>query len=164
MLKPSPAPNSVDAVIVGAGFSGLYLLHKLRKQGFSARVFERGSDVGGTWYWNRYPGARCDVESMQYSYSFDQTLQQDWHWAEKYATQPEILGYLNHVTDRFDLRKNIEFDTEIISAHFDEGLRCWDIKTNVGGQGMTKRSDSSPNTSGRAASGQDMISGPPIVN
>ena len=133
MLKPSPAPNSVDAVIVGAGFSGLYLLHKLRKQGFSARVFERGSDVGGTWYWNRYPGARCDVESMQYSYSFDQTLQQDWHWGEKYATQPEILGYLNHVTDRFDLRKNIEFDTEITSAHFDEGSRCWDIKKNVGG-------------------------------
>ncbi len=133
MSKASRALHSVDVVIVGAGFSGLYLLHKLRKQGFSTRVFERGSDVGGTWYWNRYPGARCDVESMQYSYSFDQTLQQDWSWAEKYAAQPEILAYLNHVADRFNLRKDIDFDTEVTSAHFDEELSCWNIKTNVSG-------------------------------
>ena len=133
MSKASRGLHSVDVVIVGAGFSGLYLLHKLRKQGFSTRVFERGSDVGGTWYWNRYPGARCDVESMQYSYSFDQTLQQDWSWAEKYAAQPEILAYLNHVADRFNLRKDIDFDTEVTSAHFDEELSCWNIKTNVSG-------------------------------
>ncbi|MEE2956108.1 MAG: NAD(P)/FAD-dependent oxidoreductase [Pseudomonadota bacterium] len=138
MSKASRGLHSVDVVIVGAGFSGLYLLHKLRKQGFSTRVFERGSDVGGTWYWNRYPGARCDVESMQYSYSFDQTLQQDWSWAEKYAAQPEILAYLNHVADRFNLRKDIDFDTEVTSAHFDEELSCWNIKTNVSGHVWTQ--------------------------
>ena len=98
----------VDVVVVGAGFSGLYLLYRLRKAGFSTRVFERGGDVGGTWYWNRYPGARCDVESLQYSYSFDEQLQQDWHWPEKFSAQPDILAYANHVADRFNLKKDIE--------------------------------------------------------
>src|SRR5436853_257923 len=97
--------ESYDAIIVGAGFSGLYMLHRLRGLGLSARVYERGSGIGGTWYWNRYPGARCDVESVQYSYSFSDELQQEWQWTERYAGQPEILRYANHVADRFDLRR-----------------------------------------------------------
>jgi cyclohexanone monooxygenase len=124
--------SSVDAVIVGAGFSGLYLLHRLRGLGFSTRVFERGGDVGGTWYWNRYPGARCDVESMQYSYSFDEDLQQEWHWPEKFSAQPDILAYANHVADRFDLRKDIEFDTTVTAARFDEAARHWIVETDAG--------------------------------
>lgn len=124
----------VDAVIVGAGFSGLYLLHRLRALGFTTRVFERGSGVGGTWYWNRYPGARCDVESMQYSYSFSEELQQEWQWSERFSAQPEILEYANHVADRFDLRKDIELDTSVESAHFDEDENCWTIETDQGGR------------------------------
>ena len=96
--------EAYDVVVVGAGFAGMYMLHRLRGQGFSVRVYEQGGDVGGTWYWNRYPGARCDVESMQYSYSFSDELQQEWNWSERYAPQPEILKYANHVADRFDLR------------------------------------------------------------
>src|SRR5512138_2832242 len=96
------AATEFDVVIVGAGFSGLQMLHRVRELGFTVRVFEAGDDVGGTWYWNRYPGARCDVESMEYSYQFDADLQQDWEWTERYATQPEILRYINHVADRFD--------------------------------------------------------------
>jgi cyclohexanone monooxygenase len=97
--------RAVDAIIVGAGFAGLYMLHRLRGLGLSARVYEAGDGVGGTWYWNRYPGARCDVESMDYSYSFSEELQQEWSWTERYASQPEILRYINHVADRFDLRR-----------------------------------------------------------
>ena len=122
----------VDVVVVGAGFSGLYLLYRLRKAGFSARVFERGGDVGGTWYWNRYPGARCDVESLQYSYSFDEQLQQDWHWPEKFSAQPDILAYANHVADRFNLKKDIEFNIEVKASWFDEKLKTWKITTNTG--------------------------------
>ena len=99
--------NEIDVLIVGAGFAGLYMLHSARKLGLSARVIEAGQDVGGTWYWNRYPGARCDVESFSYSYSFSEELQQDWTWSHRYATQPEILRYARHVADRFDLRKDI---------------------------------------------------------
>ena len=124
--------ENVDAVIVGAGFSGLYLLHRLRKAGFSTRVFERGGDVGGTWYWNRYPGARCDVESLQYSYSFDEQLQQEWHWPEKFSAQPDILAYANHVADRFDLKKDIEFNTEVTGGCFDEKSSSWKITTSNG--------------------------------
>src|SRR5689334_21981797 len=112
------APSHYDVVVVGAGFSGLYMLHRLRGLGFSTRVYEQGSGVGGTWYWNRYPGARCDVESVQYSYSFSPELEQDWNWSERYAGQPEILRYANHVADRFDLRRDIEFDTRVASAAF----------------------------------------------
>jgi cyclohexanone monooxygenase len=101
-----------DAVIVGAGFAGLYMLHRLRGVGFRARVLEAGSGVGGTWYWNRYPGARCDVESVQYSYQFDDKLQQDWEWTERYAAQPELLRYANHVADRFDLRHPVRHACE----------------------------------------------------
>ena len=122
----------VDAVIVGAGFAGLYMLHRLRGLGFSARVFEAGAGVGGTWYWNRYPGARCDVESMDYSYSFSPELEQEWEWTERYASQPEILKYANHVADRFDLRRDIQFETRVTSAIFDEAARRWTVRTDRG--------------------------------
>jgi len=121
-----------DAVIVGAGFAGMYMLHCLRKLGFSARVLEAGSDVGGTWYWNRYPGARCDIESLQYSYSFSEELDQEWEWTEKYAPQPEILAYANHVADRFDLRRDICFDTRVTTLAFDEPARRWNVETDTG--------------------------------
>ena len=126
------ALGNVDAVIVGAGLAGLYMLHRLRGLGFSARVFEAGADVGGTWYWNRYPGARCDVESMEYSYSFSESLQQEWHWNERYAGQPEILRYVRHVADRFDLRRDIQFETRVTTATFDEGTSRWAIETDRG--------------------------------
>ena len=132
MSQDKGSQNSVDVVIVGAGFSGLYLIHRLRNEGYSLRVFERGDGVGGTWYWNRYPGARCDVESMQYSYSFDEQLQQDWHWPEKFSAQPDILEYANHVADRFDLRKEIEFETAVTAAHFDEAAGRWRVETDKG--------------------------------
>jgi cyclohexanone monooxygenase len=128
--SPHGTAAKLDAVIVGAGFAGLYMLHRLRQLGFSARVFEAGSGVGGTWYWNRYPGARCDVESVQYSYQFSHELQQDWDWTERYATQPEILRYANHVTDRFDLRCDIAFDTRVTAATFDEQAERWTVETD----------------------------------
>jgi cyclohexanone monooxygenase len=121
-----------DVVIVGAGFAGMYMLHRVRGMGLSARLFEAGSGVGGTWYWNRYPGARCDVESMQYSYQFSDELQQEWVWSERYSPQPEILRYANHVADRFDLRRDIRFDTRVASATFDEAEGCWIIGTGDG--------------------------------
>ena len=121
-----------DAVIVGAGFAGLYSLRRLRSMGLTAQVFEIGSGVGGTWFWNRYPGARCDVESMEYSYQFDDALQQEWEWTERYATQPEILRYLNHVADRFELRRDIRFDTRVTAVTFDEAAGRWMIETDDG--------------------------------
>jgi cyclohexanone monooxygenase len=124
--------SMVDAVIVGAGFSGLYLLHRLRSLGFSTRVLERGTDVGGTWYWNRYPGARCDVESMQYSYSFSEPLQQQWTWSERFSGQPEILAYAQHVAESFDLRTDITFNTAVGAAHFDEDAQHWVVSTDHG--------------------------------
>jgi len=124
-------PADFDAVVVGAGFSGLYMLHRLRQEGFSAKVIEAGGDVGGTWYWNRYPGARCDIPSLMYSYSFSEELQQEWEWQEHYAGQPEILRYLNHVADRFDLRRDIQFDTRVTAAAFDESSNRWTISTDT---------------------------------
>src|ERR1700730_6113968 len=121
-----------DAVIVGAGFAGLYMLHRLRGMGFSVRVLEAGTGVGGTWYWNRYPGARCDVESMQYSYQFSEELQQEWVWSERYAPQPEILRYAKHVADRFDLRRDIRFNTRVHSAVFDEVEGRWVLEVGDG--------------------------------
>ena len=112
------APAAVDVAIVGAGFAGMYMLHRARNAGFTAVVFERGSGVGGTWYWNRYPGARCDVPSLEYSYQFSDELQQEWDWSEKYATQPEILRYAEHVADRFDLRRDMVFDTNVTSLRW----------------------------------------------
>src|SRR5436309_12428512 len=121
-----------DVVVVGAGFAGMYMLHRLRKQGLSVRVYEQGGDVGGTWYWNRYPGARCDVESMQYSYSFSDELQQEWDWSERYAPQPEILRYANHVADRFNLRNDIQLNTRVDRAGFDESANSWQVTTSDG--------------------------------
>lgn len=124
--------RTFDVVVVGAGFAGMYMLHRLRGLGFSVRVVEQGSDVGGTWYWNRYPGARCDVESMQYSYSFSEELQQEWNWSERYAPQPEILKYAQHVADRFGLRSDIVFNTRVERADFDERNAAWEVTTSDG--------------------------------
>src|SRR5215510_13602926 len=124
--------REVGAVIVGAGFAGLYMLYRLRGLGLSACVFEAGDGIGGTWYWNRYPGARCDVESMDYSYSFSDELQQEWKWSERYSPQPEILTYINHVADRFDLRRDIQVSTRVTAAIFDESARHWAITTDRG--------------------------------
>jgi cyclohexanone monooxygenase len=122
----------LDALIVGAGLGGLYALHKLRSEGFSARVLEAAPSVGGTWYANRYPGARVDIQSLEYSYSFDERLQQEWSWSERYAGQPELLRYANHVADRFDLRRDIELDTRVEQMHFDEAERCWQVRSADG--------------------------------
>jgi len=122
----------VDVVVVGAGFAGLYALYRLREDGWSVQGFEAGAGVGGTWYWNRYPGARCDVASIEYSYSFSDELQQEWVWTERYATQPEILRYLDHVADRFDLHRLIRFDTRVESAVFDDTSGAWEVRTGDG--------------------------------
>jgi cation diffusion facilitator CzcD-associated flavoprotein CzcO/acetyl esterase/lipase len=121
-----------DVVAAGAGFSGLYLIHRLRRLGFSVRVFDEALDVGGTWYWNRYPGARCDIPTTDYSYSFDPELEKEWTWSEKYATQPEILAYLGFVADKYDLRRDIRFGTKIESAAWDEEMRGWRLRTSAG--------------------------------
>jgi len=127
-----------DVVVAGAGFAGLYLLHRLRAMGLTARAYETGDDVGGTWYWNRYPGARCDIQSLDYSYSFDPELEQEWQWSEKYATQPEILAYLQHVADKHDLRRDIQFGTRIEQAVWDDDDARWRITTD-GGDTVTGR-------------------------
>ncbi|MDH4144365.1 MAG: NAD(P)/FAD-dependent oxidoreductase [Acidimicrobiia bacterium] len=125
--------RELDAVVIGAGFSGLYLNHKLRDVlGLDVAVIEAGTDVGGTWYWNRYPGARCDSESYMYCFAFDRDLMQEWEWSGKYPEQPEILRYLNHVADRFDLRTNMRFETRVTAAHFDEAANRWDVETDRG--------------------------------
>ncbi len=129
-MDDSKDTDQLDVVIVGAGFAGMYMLHRLRERGLKTVILEAGSDVGGTWYWNRYPGARCDVPSMEYSYSFSSDLQQEWDWSEVMAGQPEILKYAGHVADRFDLRSDIQFDTRVTSAHYDEFNQCWSITTD----------------------------------
>jgi cyclohexanone monooxygenase len=134
----APDAKTYDVVVVGAGFAGMYMLHRLRGLGLSVRVYEQGGDVGGTWYWNRYPGARCDVESMQYSYSFSDELQQEWDWSERYAPQPEILKYANHVADRFELRTDIQLDTRVDQAAFDESANQWSVTTSDGKTVTTK--------------------------
>ena len=126
------AAKTYDAVVIGAGFAGLYMLYRLRQLGMTARVYESGDGVGGTWYWNRYPGARCDVESMQYSYSFSEELQQEWEWTERYPKQAEILTYINHVADRFDLRPDIQLETRVVSATYDEASQRWTVETDHG--------------------------------
>jgi cyclohexanone monooxygenase len=125
-------PLDLDVAVVGAGFAGLYLLHRLRGLGLRARVFEQGADVGGTWFWNRYPGARCDIESVDYCYSFSDELLAGWAWTERYATQPEILRYLHHVADRFDLRRDIQCGTRVTSARYDEPGNRWLVSTDAG--------------------------------
>ena len=135
-LKSRPVNDDrvFDAVVVGAGLGGVCMLHQLRSRGFSVRVFEAGGGIGGTWFWNRYPGARCDAPSMEYSYQFSEQLQQDWDWSERYATQPEILRYINHVADRFDLRPDIQLNTRVTTAAFDEATGHWSIETDDGGR------------------------------
>ena len=122
----------VDVVVVGAGFAGVYALYRLRKLGLAVQVFEAGSDIGGTWFHNRYPGARCDIESLDYSYSFDDDLQQEWHWTERYASQPELLSYIHHVAERFDLRRDIRCDARVVSATFDDDSSRWLVRTEDG--------------------------------
>ncbi len=133
-MPVSPATDSaeVDVVVVGAGFAGLYMLHKLRAQGLRVRVLETAADVGGTWYWNRYPGARCDIPTTDYSYSFDPALEDAWTWSEKYATQPEILRYAQFVAERYDLRRDIVFNTRLASASWDDEQRHWQLRTDAG--------------------------------
>ena len=128
----STLPTQYDVVVVGAGFAGLYMLYRLVYLGMNVKVFEAGTGVGGTWFWNRYPGARCDVESLEYSYSFSDELQQEWKWTEKYATQPEILRYINHVAERFDLKQRVQFDTRVVAAEFDNNANLWTVKTDKG--------------------------------
>ena len=125
-------PHDYDAIIVGAGFAGLYMLHRLRASGLKARILEAGNGPGGTWFWNRYPGARCDIESVQYSYQFSRELEQEWDWSERYAAQPEILRYVEHVIERFQLREDITFNTRVQAAHFDEGSARWHVRTEQG--------------------------------
>lgn len=128
----STAEAPLDVAVIGAGFAGMYMLHRLRSAGFAVKTFEVGPELGGTWYWNRYPGARCDVESMQYSYSFDEDIQQEWTWSERFATQPEILRYANFVADRLDLRKDITFGTRIIAGKFDQTTNQWVLESDIG--------------------------------
>ncbi len=128
----------LDAVVVGAGFAGMYMVKRLIDQGRSVRCFEVAADVGGTWYWNKYPGAQCDVESLEYSYGFDNALQQDWHWTQRFAGQAEILAYARHVADRFALRRHISFNTRVDSAVYDEASRLW-LVTLAGGQTLRAR-------------------------
>ena len=131
-MSSENSETDFDAIIVGAGFAGLFMLHRLRSMGLRCRVIEAADEVGGTWYWNCYPGARCDIQSMEYSYQFDEDLQQDWDWTERYATQPEILSYINHVADRFDLRKDIQFSTRVTAAHFNESENRWIAQSDQG--------------------------------
>ena len=128
----STPARTLDAIVIGAGLAGLYALHRLRGMGLSVRVLEAGSGVGGTWFWNRYPGCRCDVESMEYSYSFSNDLQQDWKWPERYGTQPEILRYVNHVAERFDLMRDVQLNTRVRSASFDSQANRWVVTTEHG--------------------------------
>src|SRR6266571_1497685 len=131
--SPDTPALDYDAVIVGAGFSGLYMLYRARDVlGLSVQVFEAGDGVGGTWFWNRYPGARCDSESFYYSYSFSEELEQEWVWSSKYPEQPEILRYLEHVADRFDLWPDIQLGTRVTGATFDDDHDRWEIRTEDG--------------------------------
>ncbi len=135
-VRSGPAPNPplpvLDLLVVGAGFAGLYMLLRARRMGLSVRVLERAADVGGVWYFNRYPGARCDVESLQYSYSFDEDLQQQWRWSERYAPQAEILAYAQHVAERFDLKRDIDFNRTVNAANFDDASGLWSVGTECG--------------------------------
>ena len=126
------ANKALDAIVVGAGFAGIYMLHRLRQQGLNAKVIEAGTGVGGTWYWNRYPGARCDIPSMQYSYQFSEELQQEWEWSEKYATQGEILKYAEHVAERFGLNDGIQFNTKVAAAKYLEDRGIWQLSLSSG--------------------------------
>src|SRR5579864_5133610 len=127
-----------DAIVIGAGVSGLYQLYKLRELGLKVRLFEGGTGVGGTWYWNRYPGARFDSESWTYGYSFSPDLLEEWDWQEHFAGQPETLRYLNHVADKFDLRRDIQFESRVAAAHWREDMRSWDAVLEDGRRYTTR--------------------------
>ena len=129
MTQTDPQPTALDVLVVGAGFAGLRGLHPLRAQGRSVAVLEAGSDVGGVWFWNRYPGARCDVESYDYSYSFSEELEQEWRWSERYATQPEILRYVHHVADRYDLRRDVHLHRRMTRAVWDDATARWQVES-----------------------------------
>src|SRR5690349_5191675 len=136
---PSPATGGanqqveLDALVIGAGFSGLYQLFRLRDRlGLSVKVLEAADGIGGTWYWNRYPGARCDSESHVYWYTFSPELMREWEWSERYPGQPEILRYLNYVADKFDLKRDIQFNTRVVAAHFDDAANRWQVRTEHG--------------------------------
>src|SRR4029078_13343368 len=128
----SMGETRLDALVVGAGFSGLYALHRLRELGLSVRLVERGGGVGGTWYWTRSPGARCDIESVDYQFSFSPELLAEWDWTERYAAQPEILAYLEFVADRLDLRRDIELETTVTAARYDDERDRWRVATDRG--------------------------------
>ena len=131
-MERSTIPAQPDAVVIGAGFAGLRALYSLRSMGMSVAVLEAGDDLGGVWNFNRYPGARCDVESFDYSYRFSPELEQEWRWSERYATQPEVLRYINHVADRFDLRRDITFGAQVSRASYDEARALWQVETEDG--------------------------------
>src|SRR5258708_3523270 len=128
--RSSSREGQLDVAIVGGGLAGLYAIHRLRGLGLKVRAYEAGSGVGGTWFWNRYPGARCDVESLEYSYGFSDELQQEWKWPERYGTQPEILRYINHVTERSELSRDVQLNTRIVSAAFDSTVGEWTLTTD----------------------------------
>ncbi|RJG09018.1 NAD(P)/FAD-dependent oxidoreductase [Pseudomonas cavernicola] len=128
-----------DVIVVGAGVGGLYALHRARRLGLNVQLFEAGGDVGGTWYWNNYPGARVDVPSFEYSFSFDSELEQEWRWSERYSAQPELLSYIHHVVERYDLRSSIEFNTWVTSAVYDSKAMVWTVETE-GGKSVVTRS------------------------
>ena len=133
-----PEDLELDAVVVGAGFAGMYAVLRLRELGLTVRGIEAGSDVGGTWYWNRYPGCRCDIPSVEYSYGFDPELEQEWHFPESNASQADIERYLQHVADRFDLRPNFVFDTRVTAATYDDDTRRWVVTTDHGDRYVAK--------------------------
>ena len=132
--SPSADVQHCDVVVVGAGFAGVYQVLRLTRAGYRVRAIEKAPDVGGTWYWNRYPGARCDIESLTYSYSFDADLQREWKWPQRYAEQPDILRYIQHVAERFDLRKHFTFATSVEAAIYDEASQRWQVRTSSGEQ------------------------------
>ena len=137
-MNHSTEPDVLDVLVVGAGFAGVYAVHASRKAGLDVLCLEAGAGVGGTWFFNRYPGARCDVESIDYSYSFDDDLQSEWVWSERYATQPEILAYIEHVVERFDLMSSIRLETRVTAAHFDEEASVWRVTTSTGGHHVAR--------------------------
>src|ERR1700704_567568 len=137
--RPRPAHTTdFDAIIIGGGISGMFTLYRLRELGMTARVFETGTNVGGTWYWNRYPGARFDSESWTYGYSFSKELMREWDWKEHFSPQPDTLEYLNHVADKFDLRRDMQFDSTVQSAHWDEAANQWTVTLESGQQARSR--------------------------